>query len=70
MSFYQDLYQYSKERCPVICIYSDLSVETYIDIPIREIMRIFSMGHAETYTHIQYEDAEQEMRRICDDMTA
>lgn len=36
----------------------------------------YIMGHAEvgvtlnTYTHIKYEDAEQEMRRICDEETA
>lgn len=36
----------------------------------------YIMGHADvgvtlnTYTHIRYEDAEQEMRRICGDMTA
>lgn len=36
----------------------------------------YIMGHAEvgvtlnTYTHIKYEDAEQEMRRVCDEMTA
>ena len=36
----------------------------------------YIMGHAEvgvtlnTYTHIKYEDAEREMRRICDEETA
>ena len=44
MSFYQDLQRYSKEGCPVVCIYSDLIVDAYIDIPIEDSMKLFQMG--------------------------
>lgn len=43
MSFYLDLQRYSKEGCPVVCIYSDLNVDAYIDIPIEDIMKLFQM---------------------------
>lgn len=44
MSFYLDLQRYSKEGCPVVCIYSDLIVDAYIDIPIEDSMKLFKMG--------------------------
>ena len=44
MSFYHDLLRFTKEGCPVVCIYSDLIVDAYIDIPIEDSMKLFQMG--------------------------
>lgn len=44
MSFYQDLHRFAKEKCPIVCIHSDLNVDAYIDIPIEDIMTLFQMG--------------------------
>lgn len=44
MRFYQDLLRFTIEGCPVVCIYSDLNVDAYIDIPIVVIMKLIQMG--------------------------
>ena len=43
MSFYQDLHRFAKEKCPIVCIHSDLNVDAYIDIPIEDIIKLFQM---------------------------